>query len=446
MPLGGAVTHRRAAPAPRYRPAQSAARACRPTPGTLAPDHGEHMVMVPGPIGSLARRLGTAGARGGVSAARCAPAPGTETCESRGRRQTGVAVTSPPAIPRRRGPAAKGHIPLSTNEFRCSIRSPEDLLGAVPYVLGFHPEDSFVVLLLDAQGGLYAGARADLDTPIGELAAGLRKQCGPGTHAVMVLGYGHVPDPERLNELIRALRRDVVVADGWWVTADEYYCVTDGCDCSARHGVRFEPRATVSAATLTAQGNVALASRGELLAELVPDPAAQQRVQALLEHQDTRIVFTLDDALRLAEKGQRLTDAQVAALVIALRTPQVREQAWRATNDQPWQRQLWFDLTRRVPDAHVAAVATLAAWWCWRTGHDMHARQALVRVFTHSAPITLTLIVSTLVTARIDPAGLPWPLTAEETHGLITLRTRSARPSGDTGRSPAAGDSGRGRR
>jgi hypothetical protein len=326
---------------------------------------------------------------------------------------------------------------VSNNNVGCRIRSAGDLLGAVPYLLGFHPENSFVALLIDTGRRVQAGARADLDVPIDELARSLRQAWGPQTAAIVVAGYGPVPDPERLNALIRGLRRDVVVAGGFWVTATAYRCVWDGCDCPARGGVAFDARATVSAATLTAQGQIAVASRTELLSQLAPDPAAQACVRTVLDQRDgPDPLFTLDDALGLARRGQRLSDGQVAALLVALRDPQVRDQAWQATDDLQWQRQLWFDLTRRAPDACVSVVAALAAWWSWRAGHELLAREALTRAWDNDPAAPLAGLVARLVTARIDPASLAWPI--DPTNGVQQLRSRTEPASPFSGIHPAA--------
>nr|WP_305070542.1 DUF4192 family protein [Micromonospora sp. 4G55] len=49
----------------------------------------------------------------------------------------------------------------ATDRPRLTVRSPADLLAAVPYLLGFHPADSVVVVAMRAQRVVFA-ARADL--------------------------------------------------------------------------------------------------------------------------------------------------------------------------------------------------------------------------------------------------------------------------------------------
>ncbi|MFD0787811.1 DUF4192 family protein, partial [Micromonospora azadirachtae] len=52
----------------------------------------------------------------------------------------------------------------STEPPRLAVRSPADLLAAVPYLLGFHPADSVVVVAMRGRRVVFA-ARADLPDP-----------------------------------------------------------------------------------------------------------------------------------------------------------------------------------------------------------------------------------------------------------------------------------------
>src|SRR2546423_11127470 len=73
-----------------------------------------------------------------------------------------------------------------------TLRSLRDLLAVVPYLLGFHPADSVVLLALRGREVIFQ-VRADLPPPVevpdvsGQLAELVRRQ--DATSAV-VLGYG----------------------------------------------------------------------------------------------------------------------------------------------------------------------------------------------------------------------------------------------------------------
>jgi hypothetical protein len=312
---------------------------------------------------------------------------------------------------------------MSSTQAHCRLRSPEDLLGAVPFVIGFHPADSIIAVFIGSDKQVRAAGRADLDTPPAEIITQLRAALGHTTSAMVLVGYGSQPDSRRLNAVLRGMRRDVPIAGGFWVSANEYRCVWDGCGCPATNGVAFDPRATVSAATLAVQGHTAAASRADVLSELAADPDAQAAIGAAITQPDGAAEpFTVAGALQMAERGQRLSDAQAAALAVLLCEPDPREQAWLATGGQAWQRQLWFDLTRRVPDSHASPVATLAAWWAWRTSNALLAGEALHRALNSSPHTGLTQIVGTLITAHIDPASLPWPMTRQAAMPALRVR------------------------
>lgn len=313
---------------------------------------------------------------------------------------------------------------MSIVDARCRLRSPEDLLGVVPFLLGFHPSDSIVAVFIQPNGEVCAVGRVDADEQQAEVLAQFRAVLrGQGVSHVALLGYGTHANDSVLNDILRGLRRDATILCGLWVSEGAYRCVWDGCECLATQGVPFDPQATVSAATLTAQGHVAATSRAAMVAELAADQAAQSLVLAAIDQQrDHPQTFTVTDALQVAERGERLDDVQAAALVMGLRQSQAREQAWLATDNQPWQRQLWFDLTRRVPDSHAGPVATLAAWWAWRTGNEVLAFEALRRALDSDPHSGFTRTVGTLITAKIDPASLSWPMSPDE--AALALRAR----------------------
>jgi hypothetical protein len=303
---------------------------------------------------------------------------------------------------------------MSSTRARCQLRSSEDLLAAVPFLLGFYPADSIVAVFIGSDKHVRAAGRADRDAPPAEIIAHFRTALRRTMSAVVLVGYGAEPDSDRLNAVIRGMRRDVPIAGAFWVSEKQYRCVWDGCRCSARRGVAFDPRAAVSAATLVAQGAVAALSREQVVSELAADPEAQAAVgAAIAEPDDSAGQLTVADALQMAQQGRRLSDAQAAALAVLLCEPNAREQAWLATDDQPWLRQLWFDLTRRVPDSHAGPVAALAAWWAWRTGNEVLAGEALRRALSSSPRTGLTPIVGKLITAHIDPASVPWPMNGD---------------------------------
>ncbi|GIF01096.1 DUF4192 domain-containing protein [Paractinoplanes rishiriensis] len=292
------------------------------------------------------------------------------------------------------------------------LRSAADLLGMVPYVIGFHPTDSVVLLLLRPGHQLACGLRLDLDAPVEAIVAGLtpviERQHVTG---LVVIGYGPLSARDTLRHVIDTLDTIRPVIARFLLADGRYYCLRDACRCTAAGGVRFDPRATTVAAAATVQGKVAWRSRADLVALVDPDPVAQQQVREAMDRLPARMPNT-SELMAAARQGVRLDDQQMAALAVTLHDRTARDLAWESTDDHMWQQDLWLDATRRIPDSHVARPAALAAWCAWRRGNEVLARAALQRIASTGRLDLLASIVFALVDNHTDPRSLPWPLPA----------------------------------
>ncbi|MDP9792602.1 hypothetical protein J2S43_001114 [Catenuloplanes nepalensis] len=296
------------------------------------------------------------------------------------------------------------------------IRTPADMLGMVPYLLGFHPSDSLVALMLDAGHRARGAARADLGTPADVIIDDLAKAAAyRNADTVIVVGYGPQSARGQIGQVTVALAERIRSVYSLLVADGRYYCLSPHCTCTARTGLPIDPAATAVAALATVDGLTALPSRDAVIAQVQPDPAAQTAISAAMsspasaDRPDRASLQSIQDLRALldrAETGIRLSDGQVAGLAQALMLPPVRDLAWQATSGLMWQRNLWLDVTRRVPDQYVAAPAALAAWCCWLRGESTLARAAAQRAVAAYPCYTLAL----LIVAGLE-AGLPaWEL------------------------------------
>src|SRR5690348_9031079 len=109
-----------------------------------------------------------------------------------------------------------------------SLRAPADLLAAVPYLFGFHPADSVVLIGLDGRRVAFQ-ARADLTPPaepVAEQLAGLLVR--QGLRRALIVGYGPaaVADP-MVHALTGALTRaGVVTCEALRVAGGRYWSYT----------------------------------------------------------------------------------------------------------------------------------------------------------------------------------------------------------------------------
>jgi hypothetical protein len=339
--------------------------------------------------------------------------------------------------------------PLPLRDRPLRLRNPVDLLAAVPFLLGYHPSDSVVVVGVHRQAFLLSvrydlpppGADADeyLRTRIEDPVLTLRRQ---GVSAVLLVGYG---PPERVAPSMRwlheAYRRggfQVLEAlhmhDGRFRSA---LCGDPSC-CPAE-GRPIELRDTRVAAECTVAGRVALPDRDAYEAQLRPlggtarqemrraAAEADERLYAMLTHPpsdgtvDRALLAEGRTAILAAEqrhrRGEPLDDDEVAWLAALLRaTTAVRDVAWARITGGPdslqRHRELWLEVLRRCqPDVSVAPLC-LFAFAAWRCGEGALARLALETAldldpsYRMAADVLYPMIVSGLPPSAMN--GFPW--------------------------------------
>jgi hypothetical protein len=278
------------------------------------------------------------------------------------------------------------------------LRTPADLVAAVPSLLGFHPTDSLVLIGFadeDGLGLLRFSMRIDLPPPdspgpvLDDIAERLVEQVTlrhcTDLMAVLVGGGPVEPDGAALpgDNLIGALATacrpaEVELRQAVWVArtvrGERWLCYGD-CGCSGRLP---DPSSTALAAATIAAGQVIHPDRAAL-ERLVAcgDPAVLRRRSAQL---DARIDAYLRDGddplagppgfelvsrhLTAAAAGRLpMSDEEVVDLCLALSDPDVRDAcfgfAFGPTADAA--ERLWTALLAEAPDPEAAEPAVLLA-------------------------------------------------------------------------------------
>ncbi|SCG48259.1 DUF4192 domain-containing protein [Micromonospora halophytica] len=338
---------------------------------------------------------------------------------------------------------------------RLTVRSPADLVAAVPYLLGFHPADSVVVVAMRGRRIVFA-ARADLpdrDTdprlPAGHLGDVLARQ---DADAATVIGYG---PPGRVTPTVDAVRDALAVAglpvlEALRVTDGRYWSyLCDGVDCCPPDGTPYDPGSSRVSAAAVFAGQVALPDRAALTALVAPgeghDPAAMRRAgrraegrlltlleQApaadLLGGRSVRAagVDAVRAALRRHRRGEQLTDDEVAWLSLLLTHLPVRDHAWERTDGRDEDISLWSDVLRRAEDELIAAPASLLAFAAWRAGQGALAAVALERALAVHPDYSLAHLLDDLLRRGVPPSELDgWPAVGEPS---TVVRRRGRRP------------------
>jgi hypothetical protein len=300
------------------------------------------------------------------------------------------------------------------------LSGPADILGVLPYRLGFHPTESLVVVCLEGPRRRdRLVMRLDLPPAAGEevVAAEVAERIAHvgASAAVAVVYTGARSRPRRgrlaRSGLVRALRHALddrgiglqealLVADGrWW----SYLCHDPVCCPAAGTLLPAEPTAATLryAAEAVAQGEIVLADRDALLRSVEPSDHAVARAvreQAAMAAEQLLIAAGQDgaglDGLRAlttarlqALRGRwelgdrRLPPEDAAVVVLGLHDKTCRDAAMTAVLDDDAESllDLLGALVRQADDPDAAPVCTVLGWVAYAAGNGALAAVAAER-------------------------------------------------------------------
>ena len=322
---------------------------------------------------------------------------------------------------------------------RLCLRAPADVLAAVPYLLGFHPAESLVVLgMYDT--ALVFHARCDLPRPdappdeVAALAGYIRDVVrAQDVNGVLLAGFGpteHVTGPLMVTaDAVRSA--GIKTLDQLRAHSGRYWSYRCGNPaCCPPEGKPYEVSSTVIAAEATLAGCVALPDRDALVRTLGPPtgPAlaamrcatasAERRLKEIPEGQAAaRGQLALQEAIDRHAAGGRLTDDEVAWLTVLLAADQcLRDdaliglekertaEARRKVHDS-----LWTDIVRRCDPHHVVTPAVLLAYVCWRGGDGVRAGVAVERALETDPQCPAARLMAELLRRAVPPTAVTVP-------------------------------------
>jgi Domain of unknown function (DUF4192) len=358
------------------------------------------------------------------------------------------------------------------------VSSPADVLAVVPHLLGFHPDNSFVVIGAGRpQERIEVAFRYDLPDPpdagqardIAEHAAAVLRQRQLST----VIGVGYGPGDRVTpvaDALAGALRQDgpqlrelMRVENGrYW----SYVCANPEC-CPA-DGVRFDVQANPAAAAMTVAGLVAYPDRAALASTLAPvtgaAATAMERATSRARAQEAELIGqapgragrpatgpvvelgrrAVASALAVYRAGGQLTDDdQLAWLSVVLAHLPVRDDAWSRMDPEHRDAhlRLWTDVVRRARGRYLAAPASLLAFTAWQSGVGALANIAIDRALAADPGYSLAHLLRDIMDAGVPPSAAQLPMTPDQVAASYDL-AESARvpaPSRPDGRGPRPG-------
>jgi len=300
-----------------------------------------------------------------------------------------------------------------------TAQGPEDLLAAVPVVLGFRPEHSLVMLTFDARRTFHA--RVDLPPPaqvdgaLPELREILLSPClshGVGRVAFVVYGDDAVVAAAVAAELVPAFESAGVgvltvlrAHEGrWWRVP-------------AHPGERpagptpYDDETHPFAAQAVFVGRVTHPSREALRETLAPLPEHRRRMErltaALPESQAADLDRVLEIVGHCVDESADPDDDEAALVLQAVTRVDIRDAAVQAvTRDNAvGHLRLWSHLLRLAPDPQVPDVAAVAAFCAWQAGDGAVAWCALDRCFAQDDDHGLGTCLAACLTRAVPPSA-----------------------------------------
>lgn len=339
---------------------------------------------------------------------------------------------------------------------RARVRGLGEVAAIVPYLLGFRPHESIVVLGmhgrdvgLTARVDLPAALEPGWSDPLDDALTAIAFH-GADRVNVLVASEADALDPALLDEL-----RDLVglagleLGDVGWQRGTRCLPLLDRAEGEPGGWLPVDTACQAVAAAAFA-GAVALPSREDVEAEFERPPGTDpdRLLPFLLTEEDQALADTLLAIDRIAGVRGRpeggaapharlprvlhtatsvlaaarahdacvaegrapapLTDAEVAGLVVALADVTVRDAAWTALDaGEVDGRGLWLELAHRAPPPYDAAPLFLLGWRWWRRGDLLRARLAAERAARVPGGYSAARLLLDAVSSCVDPATIP---------------------------------------
>ncbi|MFF4787744.1 DUF4192 domain-containing protein [Streptomyces griseorubiginosus] len=362
-------------------------------------------------------------------------------------------------------------------EHQVTLRTPGELADALPYLLGYRPEDSIVLVALhDRDGRGRFGGRARLGIPANkddwaavarQLAHGLitgseRRGARPEQMVAYLCqepGAGETGKQitERLAPLAALLRTecgrlDVPVIEALCISGGRYWsycCPSEEC-CPVEGLPMGLPGTSVLAAAATYAGLQVRGTLRELRGRLQPwetaaaleqevalDTAGMALIPRMLDLPSRREVA--EETVRLARRvmtrfaeappvsgtlqadlrdDELLGHEEAAELILGLQDRTTRDRAaeWMEAEETGPALRLWRALARRCVGPygeHAAAPLTLAGWVAWSAGDEIEAREALAMALGADPSYLFARLLHQACNEGLDPESIRRCLRAE---------------------------------
>ena len=310
-----------------------------------------------------------------------------------------------------------------------TVKTPHDLLAAVPFLIGYHPSNSLVLISVKADA-LEMAMRIDfpINPPDGAyalLASHLKRDHADGALLVAYEPEGIEAGPEVLRNAADAvaaleipIRELMLVRNGRWrslLCSDENCCPADGNPIEDFQNSRITAEQVANGKVLPFSDSDGLTHsisptlfakdinwNAQVIGFRVdPDAANLNELQRdgaesvlLLADIYMQQGFCKDYDL-IARVLGRLTDVQVRDFALGCHTEESLNAYWA----------MWRDLLRIAPPKFVAPVASLFAAIAYENGEGALAHRALDRAIDDEPEYSLSRLLRRVFSSGWPPSG-----------------------------------------
>jgi hypothetical protein len=321
------------------------------------------------------------------------------------------------------------------------LGTPPDIVGAMPSFIGFHPNESLVVMCLHGprrRNGLtmrfdlpavrhHRGMAFDITTRVTRERAG----------SVILVCYtaaaddGNLPRADLVERLARQLEaRDIAIVEALLVRDRRWFSYTCREPCCPPSGTPIPQTPTGAAARFASEaalnGRAVLPDRAALAAS-VRGPVSLRRIALTQVYDRVAAGVAADlagcDAVNFADRtialarmalaayaeGRRdLDDDTAARIVLGLHDKPSRDEltTWGIDDHVDELVVLMTDLAQRTLDEHAAPVCTVLASVAYQQGDGALAGVALERALRCDPRYTMARMLAAMLHGQVKPARL----------------------------------------
>jgi hypothetical protein len=307
-----------------------------------------------------------------------------------------------------------------------TLTSPHDLLAAIPFLIGYHPENSLVLVALkDDNVGM--AMRVDMPTDIAPesydlLASHFQREAADAALIVAYVDSQSDPEAVLINTSAALLRAGISIKESLIVSDGRYrsmLCHDSECCPPLGSPIPDIDSSRIAAEHVIAGHPMPFANVSGLVQSIAALPSAMQESwqsevrafwiesdsESLLDLQRDGATAVIDLAGEYAQ-GRGAEDRELAARVIGrISDIQVRDYALGSHNDETadayWQ--MWRELLLIAPRGFVAPIASIFAALAYERGEGALAHKALDRALADDERYSLALLLRRVFTAGWPP-------------------------------------------